>query len=350
MVGGVVLVQKIDDNDIELLPVAVAAADALLDALRIPGKVVVDDEVAELEVDALGGGLRGDHDRRLVAEVLDQGGPHVRRRRAGNAVRSFVLFEPAAVDVLGAGSLFVPLKSMTLPANSVCSRMRKRYSWVRRDSVKISGFLLECRASLLLLSFGGGGEAATQARSAAPRPWNSWRWIWPGAWNSRSLAISCRISVICSGVKLRLVVRSLVSVVWFPLVGQFVEFFQLSANSSGGASHGLGLLWRRSSSLKAKPLKRVGNGVGRRRQKLSQDERHEGTLAGRQGVKRRLLQVFGNKIVEPLLLRRRDEFLHQGMPVGVVDVFQHLLAERPLANRPEPLLQVVEVVVVCRAA
>ena len=69
-------------------------------------------------------------------------------------------------------------------------------------------------------------------------------------------------------------------------------------------------------------------------------------MAGRQGVKRRLLQVFGNQVVEPLFFRRGDEFLHQGMAVGVLDVFQHLLAERALADGPEPLLEVVEVVVV----
>ena len=57
-VGGVSLVEEVDHDDIELLAVAVAAADALLDPLRVPGQIVVDDQIAELEVDALGGALQ----------------------------------------------------------------------------------------------------------------------------------------------------------------------------------------------------------------------------------------------------------------------------------------------------
>ncbi len=77
LVGGVGTVQEVHDDDVELLPVAVAAADTLLDPLGVPGQVVVDDQVAELEVDALSGRLGGNEDRRIVAEVFDQRGPHV---------------------------------------------------------------------------------------------------------------------------------------------------------------------------------------------------------------------------------------------------------------------------------
>ena len=48
-----------------------AAADALLNPLRIPRKVVVDDQIAELEIDALRGRFRGDHDACFIAEVFD---------------------------------------------------------------------------------------------------------------------------------------------------------------------------------------------------------------------------------------------------------------------------------------
>ena len=59
-VRGVFAVQKVDDDHVELLAVAVAAADALLDLLRVPWQIVVDDHVAELEVEALGAGTGGD--------------------------------------------------------------------------------------------------------------------------------------------------------------------------------------------------------------------------------------------------------------------------------------------------
>lgn len=45
-----------------LLPLTMAAANALLDALGIPWQVIVHHEGAELEIDALCPGLRGDHD------------------------------------------------------------------------------------------------------------------------------------------------------------------------------------------------------------------------------------------------------------------------------------------------
>src|SRR5262249_29431510 len=54
-VGSVAPVKKVDDHNVELLAVPVASADALLDALRIPRKVVVDHQIAELQVDPLGG-------------------------------------------------------------------------------------------------------------------------------------------------------------------------------------------------------------------------------------------------------------------------------------------------------
>ncbi len=41
------------------LSVAMAATDALLDSLGIPGEVVIDDQRAKLKVDAFGARLRG---------------------------------------------------------------------------------------------------------------------------------------------------------------------------------------------------------------------------------------------------------------------------------------------------
>ena len=91
LVGGVLLVEEVDHHDVELLTVAVATPDALLDALRVPRQVVVDHQIAELQVDALGRGLGGDQDRGVVAEVLDQRGAHVGAGRAGDAIGAGVL-------------------------------------------------------------------------------------------------------------------------------------------------------------------------------------------------------------------------------------------------------------------
>ena len=71
-IGGVRLVEEVDDNHVVLLAVAVASSDALLDPLRVPGHIVVDDQIAELEIDALGCGFGCNHDAGLIAEVLDK--------------------------------------------------------------------------------------------------------------------------------------------------------------------------------------------------------------------------------------------------------------------------------------
>ena len=100
LVGSVLLVEEVDDDDVVLLAVAVTAADALLDPLRVPGQVVVDDQRAELQIDAFGGGLGGDHDYRFVAEILDQRSAHVGGLGAGDAIGALVLLQPVLIDRL----------------------------------------------------------------------------------------------------------------------------------------------------------------------------------------------------------------------------------------------------------
>ena len=115
LVGRIVLVQEVHDDDVVLLAVTMAAPDALFDALRIPRQVVVDDHRAELKVDALGRGFGRDHDRRFVAEVIDEGRAHVRSARAGNAVGALVVARAKSGRSLWiADPLFVPLKRTSL--------------------------------------------------------------------------------------------------------------------------------------------------------------------------------------------------------------------------------------------
>ena len=72
LISCVLFIEKIHHNHIVLLPVAVAATDALLDALGIPREIVVDDQRAELQVDTFRPGLGGNHDTAFIAEVIDQ--------------------------------------------------------------------------------------------------------------------------------------------------------------------------------------------------------------------------------------------------------------------------------------
>src|SRR5262249_16633877 len=52
--GLVIASEKVDHRDVAPLAISMAAPDALLDTLRVPRQVVVDDGVAELEVEPLG--------------------------------------------------------------------------------------------------------------------------------------------------------------------------------------------------------------------------------------------------------------------------------------------------------
>lgn len=102
LVGGVLGIEKVDDDDVVLLPITMTATDALLDTLGIPGEVVVDHEGAKLKVDALGGGLGGDHDAGVVAKVVDEGLTNVGGAGAGGAVGVGEFLFPVAVDFVGA--------------------------------------------------------------------------------------------------------------------------------------------------------------------------------------------------------------------------------------------------------
>ncbi len=102
LVCGVFLVEEINHDHVVLLPVAVAATDALLYALGVPREVVVDDERAELEVDTLRSSFGRDHDPAFVAEIVHQCGAHVSGAGAGDVIRALVSGNPPGVNFLRA--------------------------------------------------------------------------------------------------------------------------------------------------------------------------------------------------------------------------------------------------------
>ena len=94
----VVARDEVDDGDVALLAVAMAAPDALLDALRVPRQVVVDDRLAELEVQPLRAGLGADEDLRARAELVHERQPHgdlAARSSARRKIASLLLLASA---------------------------------------------------------------------------------------------------------------------------------------------------------------------------------------------------------------------------------------------------------------
>lgn len=97
-VGIIALINEIDNDDVAFLPVTVTAAYSLLDPLRIPRQVIIDDKRTELKVETFRRSFRGDHDLRLVAEVLNERGTLVRRFDAAGLSGVFVAAIPFIVD------------------------------------------------------------------------------------------------------------------------------------------------------------------------------------------------------------------------------------------------------------
>ena len=97
-VGIVIAVEEIDHHHIVLLAIAMATADALFDALRVPGQVVVDDQRTELQIDTFGAGLGGDHDAAGLTEVVDQGSSGIGAARAADAPGTLVPRQPVGID------------------------------------------------------------------------------------------------------------------------------------------------------------------------------------------------------------------------------------------------------------
>src|SRR5207244_13224632 len=67
---------------------------------RYRGKVVIDDQRAELKIDPLCGSLSGDHDYRFITEILNQRSPHVGRLGTRDVVSAFMLLQPVLIDFL----------------------------------------------------------------------------------------------------------------------------------------------------------------------------------------------------------------------------------------------------------
>ena len=104
----VVPVDESDDRHVPRLAVAVATPDALLDALRVPGQVVVDHRLAELEVQSLGSGLGAHQHLGPRAEFVNQGEPHgdlAARLAPGSEVRA--LFRLPAGEGLARARMIV---------------------------------------------------------------------------------------------------------------------------------------------------------------------------------------------------------------------------------------------------
>src|SRR3990172_1799567 len=97
----VILIQEVDHDNVMLLPIAMATAYALLNALGVPGQVVVHYERTELQVNPLGSGFSCDHDLPSFLKVINKGRTHVSGAGASYPISSFVALKPGCIYLPG---------------------------------------------------------------------------------------------------------------------------------------------------------------------------------------------------------------------------------------------------------
>ena len=82
------------------LAIPVTPSYPLLDSLRIPGQIIIDNQGTKLEVYAFRPCFCCDHDFRLISEAIHQCGPHIRRLWARRSVGPLIFLQPFPVDFL----------------------------------------------------------------------------------------------------------------------------------------------------------------------------------------------------------------------------------------------------------
>ena len=70
-------VEKIDDDDIAFLTIPMASPNALLDSLRIPRKIVIDNEIAELKIDSFRRRFGCNHNDSRISKMFDDRRSHI---------------------------------------------------------------------------------------------------------------------------------------------------------------------------------------------------------------------------------------------------------------------------------
>ena len=102
-----------------------AAANSLLDALWVPGKIVIHYERTELQVYALSGGFGRNQNRGTVTELLNQCRLHVGGTGTGHRVCSAMPFHPSFVGACGSLVCIGPVDENDLVAVAVCGEKLK---------------------------------------------------------------------------------------------------------------------------------------------------------------------------------------------------------------------------------
>jgi len=124
-VGG----DEVENQAVLSLAIAVDATHPLLETHGVPRDVVVDHQPAELKVDALAGGLGGDHDLRSAVVAEDSLGVEPRARRVA------VAYLHATVNLRDAQAPIGELADEVVECVFVLGKHQELHGWVFEDAL-----------------------------------------------------------------------------------------------------------------------------------------------------------------------------------------------------------------------
>ena len=101
LIGMVAGIDEVDHHHIMLLPVAMTTANPLLNALRVPGQIVVDDQRTELQIDPFRRRLGSDHHISRFTEVINQRSTSINGAGTDHAVAPGMTRQPVLINRRG---------------------------------------------------------------------------------------------------------------------------------------------------------------------------------------------------------------------------------------------------------
>ena len=342
-VGLVALVEEIDDDHVVFLAVTVAAADALLDALRVPRQVEVDDEGAELEVDALGRGLGGDEDFRRIPEGVDERGAGIHRAGSGHAAGVAIRGGPALEDLFGIRIVVGAVEEDDLAGVAVgfeellekglgAARLGEddglaRRGWVHRGHLPEADVeRLEERAGLGVHADAAGPADVVVEFGDFFFELGGIDWLRSGL-GGGSFLVGRDFRVL--GIFQQFIEQLAVEIVARDeLVEEAGAVFKVFLDAQEAVAH---------------HFQSPGKGAGRGGEDFSNQQNNEVALALRESVAVVALEVAGDGFVKRVFLFAGAERLGQEFAPGVFHILQHLAAERAVTESGEPLAEGCEV-------
>src|SRR5690554_6196461 len=309
-----------------------AAPDALLYSLRVPGQIIIDDKAAELKVHALCCGFGGNEYFCIVPEVIDNRCAPVNCRATGNLIRTFVTREPALVN---------RLRSAGIIGTTECGDLTEVAMTLQVLEQIILGSPALCEDNSLTLRphFRHVAEALFQRIQQSPG-------FSVFGDPMRQVKILFQFSNLTTeAVQLYGLIRLLNLVFALPVSG-FIEevlFYILTTDQFFQPVVFIFLSLLQPFQPIDHRLKRIDNGTCRGCQQFPDHQGDQVALPLGDAVTVLTLQVGRHKMIKPQFIFRWSKGNRDGTSLCVADVLQNLFTQGPFGELLKPFFQAFQV-------